>query len=87
MKDIYYFLSWQWKRWEIWKKWFVFCFLLIPTGILLPREYSIYPIGLAVTIYAFWLLKWLIWDGVKESYGEYRSEQVGIIKKMKDLDR
>ncbi len=87
MREIINFLSWQWRRFEVWQKMFIFSMFLQGVAFPLDKPWSLYISGLGLFIILAWMSKWLIWDGVKNSWESYKKSRNELLTTIKNSDR
>jgi hypothetical protein len=79
-----YFIQWWWKKLDTWQKiWICSCFFL-GAGIAEDGPYKHYLLAVPLIVVLLSMLKWVFWDGIKNSWLEYNKEQDHLIKIMKD---
>lgn len=84
MKKIWYFIQWQYRRLETWQKWWMFAMFLFGGSFSASpelRPYYLYP---AMAIIMGFILKWAVYDGIKNAWAKYNEEQEKIIDILKD---
>lgn len=77
------FIVWQWQKFQVWQKLFFLCFLLLGVSTTAPDHIRIWMLSLAMIIPLFFVCKWWIWDGVKDSWKQYQDEQKKILDIIK----
>ena len=79
MKEVFYFLLWQWRKWEFWQKgWIVACFVF-GAGLGSSHPYRVYLIGAPLIFFCTYALKWMFWDGVRDSWLRYQKEKRQVV--------
>ena len=84
MKEVFYFLQWQWRKWEFWQKGWIVCAFLFGMG--LGMEGSMRPIflgGPLLFIFSY-MLKWMFWDSVRDSWLRYQKEKRQVVDILSD---
>jgi hypothetical protein len=79
MKEIFYFLQWQWRRFETWQKMFVLAMFLIGCAITAPEFMRHYFYFSGMAIIGGYMLKWILWDGIKSAWQRYQEEKQKVI--------
>ena len=81
---IWYFLCWQWNQFETWQRCYMFAMFLIGCAFAAPAHMkSWFAIPGTVIILGF-VLKWAVYDGVREAWNKYNKEQEEIVQIMRD---
>lgn len=84
MKKILYFIQWQWRRLETWQRFWLLAMFLIGAGFGSNGLYSMYLLGAGSVIILGFMLKWAVYDGIKNSWAKYNEEQDQIVNILKD---
>ena len=84
MKDILQFISWQWRKWEIWQKGFIIGSFFAGAGVFAPKPYDVYLFAIPMIVMFFWTSKWLVWDGLMASWNKYQTEKRELFTNIKD---
>ena len=84
MKEILEFISWQWRKWEIWQKGYIIGAFFLGAGVVAPRPYDIYLFAIPMIVLFIWTGKWCVWDQVKESWTKYQTEKRELFTTIKD---
>jgi Na+-driven multidrug efflux pump len=87
MKEIWSFLCWNWQSWEGWQKMFVFAMFLQGAGWGMSSGLGMYVSGLGAGIILSYLLKWIVWDGLKSSWSKYKSHRNELLTTIKESDK
>jgi hypothetical protein len=80
MKEVFYFLQWQWRRFEFWQKSWIFAMALIGAGTTAPDTWRLYLLGAGSAIILAFMAKWIFWDGVKSAWNNYQEEKDKVIR-------
>lgn len=80
MKEIFYFLQWQWRKFEFWQKCFIFAMALIGAGSTAPDTWRGYLLGVGSAIILLFFFKWVFWDGVKQAWNNYQEEKDKVMR-------
>ena len=85
MKEIFYFLQWQWRKFELWQKAWLFGAMLFGAGLTTSNDNtrSIF-FSIALGIYAVCICKWVFWDGISMAWNSYQKEKQQVVDIMKD---
>jgi hypothetical protein len=83
MKEVFLFLKWQWKRWQLWQKIYLAAMSSFLIAVLLPAPYGKYALLIPVTVVFVSVGKWWIWDMMKESWLKYKSEKKQLLDVIK----
>lgn len=86
MKEIFKFVYWRWSKFETWQKMFVFSMFLQGIALPLDRPWDFYVSGLGMLIILFYFAKWVIWDGVKKSWSDYKQHRNELFTTIKNSD-
>ena len=87
MKEILEFISWQWRKWEIWQKSYIIGAFFLGAGVVAPEPYSTYLITIPMIMLFLWTSKWLVWDQLKTSWIKYRTEKQELFTNIKNSDK
>lgn len=80
MKEVWYFLQWQWRQFEFWQKCWIFAMGLVGAGLTASPERRMYFIGAGGAIFLLFMLKWVFWDGTKQAWNNYQEEKNKVIR-------
>lgn len=80
MKELINFIKWQWNKWEFWQKSFIVSSAFFGAGISADRPYSIYLFMVPTLVVFAWMTKWMIWDGTKTAWNNYKKEKAELFK-------
>lgn len=85
MKEIFYFLQWQWRQFETWQKIWLVAAVFLGAGVTTSSAtmQNIF-FGIAASVYGFFILKWVFWDGTKSAWNSYQQEKQQVVDIMKD---
>ena len=86
MKEILGFITWQWRKWELWQKIFIVSMFVFVVAVMLPEPYDIYVVSTLMFAMLGWTFKWAVWDNLKVSWQKYREERNKLFKTIKDSD-
>lgn len=84
MKEILGFIGWTWSKFETWQKMFVFSMFLQGVALPMSKPWDLAVSGLGLTIILAYLLKWMVWDGVKTSWAKYKTHRNELLTTIKD---
>jgi len=84
MKDIFGFIQWQWRKWELWQKVFIFVAFLFGVAVFLPGPYDVYIVSALMFATLAWTFKWAVWDNLKASWVKYQEERRKLFDVIKD---
>ena len=84
MKEVLEFISWQWRKWEIWQKGFIIGAFFAGAGVFAPKPYDLYLFAIPMIVMFIWCSKWMVWDQVKESWNKYKTEKRELFTNIKD---
>jgi hypothetical protein len=87
MKDILYFLQWQWQRFEFWQKCYMFAMFMIGCSTSASEPWRIYLFGIGAAVILGFMLKWVVWDGVKGAWSKYQEEKQQIVDIMSGKEK
>jgi len=80
MKEVFYFLQWQWRRFEFWQKMFILAAGLAGSSTTAPEPYDRWLGVSGAAIILFFFAKWAIWDGVRSAWANYQEEKDKVIR-------
>lgn len=83
MKELFNFIRWQWRKYELWQKWWIVGAGFFGAGITSSKDYSHYFFAVPVSIIFFYTFKWWIWEPAKESWREYKQEKQNLFETIK----
>lgn len=78
------FILWQWRRTQVWQKWFMLCFALLGATALAPMEIKLWLYISAMFVPLFFVFKWWVWDGIRDAWKKYHDEQQQLIDIVRD---
>jgi len=81
---LFKFFRWQWNRFEFWQKWWICSMAFFFLGLFSDKLYF-QAIGVSMLI--FGIFKWLIWEGVSDSYKKFKEEQNTLFEVIKNSDK
>lgn len=84
MKEVIYFLQWQWKRFETWQRWFLFAMFLLGCSLAVPEDIRSYFYLSGMFIVIGFSVKWIVWDGTKSAWQNYQNEKQKVMEILKD---
>lgn len=82
--EIIKFLKWQWQRFELWQKLFIFSGFLGGAGLVSDEPLRHWFLGAAALIYLGYIFKWAIWDGIKSSWHNYKQHRNELLTTIRD---
>ena len=83
MKELYEFTQWQWRRFELWQKIYMFAMIMILVSLVVPESWRIWPLSVGMITVSAFMLKWFVWDALRNSYRQYRKEKLGLLDTIK----
>ena len=86
MKEVFGFIAWQWRRWELWQRLFIVNMIVFAGSVMLPEPYDVYAVSALMFVLLGWTFKWAVWDNLKASWAKYREERNRLFKTIKDSD-
>lgn len=86
MNNLIGFLKWQWGKWELWQKMFVFSTTFIVLALISPRPYSQFLFTIPFLIVFGYTFKWFVLDNIIKSYQEYKKEKYGMFENIKNSE-
>ncbi len=87
MKELINFIKWQWSKWEFWQKSFIISSAFFGAGVTASAPYSIYLFMVPASVMLFWMTKWLVWDGARTAWLNYKKEKANLFNSIKDSDK
>jgi hypothetical protein len=87
MKELFYFLQWQWRKFELWQKCWIFAMAFVGGGLTAPDTWRIYLIGTGGSIIMFFMLKWTFWDGIQNAWRKYQEEKQQVVDIMSGKEK
>lgn len=87
MKELINFIKWQWNKWEFWQKSFILSSLLFGAGAVAEPPYSIYLFVIPAAVILFWATKWLVWDGTRRAWLDYKKEKADLFHTIRTGQR
>lgn len=87
MKEVIYFLQWQWRRFELWQKSFIFAMFLVGCSATAPDQWRYYLLMAGSSVVFGFMLKWMIWDGVKSAWRKYQEEKQQVVDIMSGKEK
>jgi len=84
MKEIFYFLQWQWRRFETWQRFFILAMFLIGCAFTAPDAAKMYFYLTGMAIIGGYMLKWSIWDGTRNAWKKYQEEKQKVVDILKN---
>lgn len=79
MKEVLYFLQWQWRKWEFWQKGWIIAAFVFGCGTTSADPYRAYLMGVPLLFVFSYMLKWMFWDGVKDAWLRYQKEKREVV--------
>ncbi len=86
MKELFGYLTWTWRKWEIWQRLFVIAMLLQTLGWFLPGLWGIWISGIGFGIVMFFLFKWFMFEPIKENWAKYKQHRNSLLTTIKTSD-
>lgn len=83
MKDVFGYLAWVWRNWELWQRCFVVGIILNAISVFTSKPYDIILGITGFSIIMFWLGKWWIVDVLMKNYKEYKKQRDGLFDTIK----
>lgn len=87
MKDILRFLKWQWRKFELWQKMFLFSMFILIASTFVDQPLQYYLQLVPVAIFFSTCVKWFIWDRTVESWQKYQAEKASLFETIKTSDQ
>jgi hypothetical protein len=84
MKKIYHFLCWQWQQFETWQRFWLLAMFLFGCTFTAPDHWRPYFVWPACVIVIGYILKWILYDGIRNAWNKYNEEQEKIVQIIKD---
>ena len=84
--EILRFLRWQWRKFELWQRLFIFAMFIQGVGLAMAPPWSVWISGLGAAIVLGYLIKWAVWDNIKASWRRYQEERNQLFKTIRDSD-
>jgi hypothetical protein len=75
MKELFGFLQWQWQRQEPWQKLWIVAMFFMGMGLSAEGWAKIVIMSVPVTIFGFYIVKWVFWDTVRSSWLKYKEHR------------
>jgi hydrogenase-4 membrane subunit HyfE len=85
--EILKFIKWQWTRFELWQKVYLFCFLAMISSLFLNDPYDYYVWTFSIIVIFGYFIKWFIFDSLKNSYEKYKKEKSELFNFIKESDK
>lgn len=79
MKEVFYFLQWQWRKFEFWQKGWIIAAFVFGAGVVASDPYRRYLIVGPMIFFCVYALKWVFWDGVKDAWLRYQKEKREVV--------
>jgi hypothetical protein len=87
MKEILNFISWQWRKWELWQKGYILGAFFAGASVIAPKPYNLYLFAVPMIILFVWTGKWMVWDQLKASWSKYQAEKQELFTTIKNSDK
>lgn len=87
MKEIFNFLKWQWRKWELWQKMYILSAFIIGVGFAADHPYRGWIILSGLVVMFGHAIKWFLWDRAVESWNEYKKEKQNLFETIKTSDQ
>ena len=84
MKEIFYFLQWQWRRFETWQRFFILAMFLLGCAVTAPESLRVYFYMSGMIIISGFFLKWAVWDGTRAAWKRYQEEKQKVVDILKN---
>ena len=84
MKEVLNFISWQWQRLELWKKCYLIGAGFFGAAVVAPAPYDKFLFAVPMIMLFVWTGKWWIWDQLKASWNQYKTEKRELFTNIKD---
>ena len=85
--EILRFVLWRWRTWESWQRWFIIAMLLLPLSMVVPPPWNFYLNAAPLLIVFGYMLKWAVWDSVKNNWAAYKKSRQELFDQIRDSDR
>jgi Kef-type K+ transport system membrane component KefB len=83
MKNLFGYISWVWRNWELWQRSFIIGMMLQGASVFTSKPYDMILSAIGFGIIMFWLGKWWIVDMLMTSYKKYKQQQEDLFKTIK----
>lgn len=87
MKELIRFVSWRWRKFETWQKYYIVGFHFFIAGVLSPSPWRYILLSVPATIIITLFFKWWIWDQIQNSWQEYKKEKQSLFETIKTSDQ
>lgn len=84
MREIARFLTWQFRRLELWQWAFIVASFLQGVGWTLGGERGTWINIFGAGIILAYLLKWAVWDGTRSAWRQYKKERNQLLDTIKN---
>ena len=86
MKEIWNFLIWQFRKFEVWQLAFIFAMFLQGVAVPLDNPYALWVSGSGMAIILGFFFKWAVWDGTRSAWSRYKEERNQLLTTIKNSD-
>jgi hypothetical protein len=87
MKDVWNFVSWQWKKFEFWQKCWIVSAAFFGAAMVSEPPYVFYLSLVPMIVILGSMLKWVVWDGSQEQWRKYQKEKQELLDTIKNSDK
>jgi uncharacterized membrane protein len=84
--EILYFLKWQFNKFNFYKKMFVLGCTLFGAALVAPQPYSAFLILSVLSCAVICLLKFVIWNSIRNSWMDYQYEKERLLDILSERD-
>jgi hypothetical protein len=86
IKELWRFAVWQLQGLERWQYWFIFAMTIQIVGWLIPGSWGWALAFLGMSIVLAHILKWFVWDRIKDNWHKYRAERNELLTTIKNSE-
>lgn len=87
MKEVWNFVSWQWKKFEFWQKAWIISAGFFGAALTADPPYTFYLSLVPMIVVLGYMIKWVVWDGSKEQWKRYQKEKQELLDTIKNSDK
>lgn len=88
MKEVWGYLRWIWQGFQGWQKMFIFAMFLQGAAIPMQnKDWALVTSSIGLAIILGYIMKWLIWDGIRASWAKYKSHRNELLTTIKNSDK
>ena len=86
IKELYNFLIWKWQSFQTWQKMFLAAMAIQTLGWFVPGTIGMILAGLGIAVVFGYMLKWFVWDELRNSWAKYKAERNSLLTTIKNSD-